>query len=126
VEKVLQLSTLPPLFSNLLPTSRPGAQQKHHRKCSAASSKLCLSVPIASMAARPLHGLQSVEQFAEFQKNLRLPVIPTGEAHQETSARLLTNQFRCQPRVCDWHQLHHEASSGHARVSQLYSRIRRA
>jgi hypothetical protein len=42
------------------------------------------------MAARPLHGLHLADQFAEFQRNLRLSIIPTGEAHhdaaEETSA----------------------------------------
>jgi hypothetical protein len=74
----------------MLPTSRLGAQEKHHRKCSTPASKLCISTPIASMAARPLHGLHSADQFAEFQRNLRLSIIPTGEAHhdaaEETSA----------------------------------------
>jgi hypothetical protein len=35
------------VFKPQLPISRSGAQQKHHRKCSAASSKLCISAPIA-------------------------------------------------------------------------------
>jgi hypothetical protein len=80
-----------------------------------------------------------MEQFAEFQRtSLRLSVIRTGEAHhdaaEETSARLLTKQVSSksslelchgrQPRVSDWHQLHHcKASCSHAHISQLYSRI---
>jgi hypothetical protein len=87
------------VFKPQLPTSRSGAHQKHHRKCSVASSKLCISALIANMAARPLHGLQSVEQFADFQRSMRLSRTPTGEAHHDaaerTSAHLLTNQVSC-------------------------------
>jgi hypothetical protein len=51
------------------------------------------------MAARPLHGLHSVEQFAEFQRSMRLSVAPTGEAQHDAAERTSDCLFTNQPQV---------------------------